>query len=321
MKRSLIIGGAGFVGHHLARHLHPDLNWQVAVTKLPNEQPNLPFADVYDLDILDAQETKKILFEFKPDYIFHLAAQSSAALSWEKPAMTVDINIKGTINVLEAVRSIDSFKTRILLIGSSEEYGRVTEAECPINEKQETRPCNIYAATKVCQETIGILYNKAYGIDMVATRSFNHIGPGQLDTFVVSDFCKQVAQIEAGKQDPIIKVGNLMARRDFSDVCDIVRAYSLIAEKGNSGEIYNVGSGKAVAIQEILEMILKQSAAEIKVVIDPVKFRPLDAPLNIADISKLHRATGWVPEITLATTITKTLNYWRKLVNGDTNLC
>ncbi|NLU25160.1 MAG: NAD-dependent epimerase/dehydratase family protein [Clostridiales bacterium] len=314
MKKALIIGGAGFVGQHLARHLHDDLGWQTAVTKLPFENPHVPFAEVYDLDILNQEAVTGLLTEVKPDYIFHLAAQSSAALSWKKPAMTVDINIKGAVNVLEAIRTLEN-QPRVLLIGSSEEYGKVSEAECPITERQEARPGNIYAATKVCQEMIGKLYADAYQMDVMATRSFNHVGPGQAPIFVVADFCKQVAEVEAGTHEPVLRVGNLAAARDFTDVRDVVRAYALLAQKGQRGEIYNGGTGRAVTIASILQMILGQSTAAIRVEKDPERFRPLDAPLNVADISKLQKDTGWQPEIPLETTIGDALNEWRKAVS------
>lgn len=310
MKKALIIGGAGFVGKHLARQLHED-GLAVAVTKLPFENPDLPFAEVYDLDILDAQATAELLGRTQPDRVFHLAAQASAALSWKKPAMTVDINIKGAVNVLEALRTLEK-KPRVLLIGSSEEYGKVTEAECPIAETQEARPGNIYAATKVCQEMIGRLYAEAYGMDVMATRSFNHVGPGQAPIFVVSDFCRQAALIEAGQQEAVIRVGNLAAKRDFTDVRDVVRAYALLMEKGERGEIYNVGTGRALAVQEILDEILRLSTASIRVERDESRFRPLDAPLNVADVSKLRRATGWEARIDLTDTLRDTLDYWRQ---------
>lgn len=313
MKKALIIGGAGFVGHYLARHLHNDKGWEVGVTKLPAEKPDLPFADILDLDILDPAATSELLCSFMPNYIFHLAAQSSAALSWKMPAMTVDINIKGTVNVLEAVRLLE-YKPRMLIIGSSEEYGKVTEAECPISEHNEIRPGNIYAVTKICQEMIGKLYFEAYCMEVIATRSFNHFGPGQSPVFVVADFCKQAAEIESGKRQPILKVGNLAAKRDFTDVRDVVRAYALLNERGTAGEVFNVGTGRSIAIQEIVDIIIKQSRTEITVEKDPEKFRPLDVTLNIADISKLNEATGWLPEIPLEITIADTLDYWRKSI-------
>ncbi|MBE6968985.1 MAG: GDP-mannose 4,6-dehydratase [Ruminococcaceae bacterium] len=310
MKKALIIGGAGFVGKHLAAHLYEE-GYAVSVTKLPFENPDLPYADLYDLDILDAEAVKRLLAELQPDCLFHLAAQASAAVSWQKPALTVDINVKGAVNVLEAVRMQEK-RPRLLLIGSSEEYGKVSETECPITEEQEARPGNIYAATKVCQEMIGRLYAEAYGMDVMATRSFNHVGPGQLPIFVVSDFCRQAALIEAGQQEAVIRVGNLAAKRDFTDVRDVVRAYALLMEKGKRGEIYNVGTGRALSVQEILDEILQLSSASIRVERDEKRFRPLDAPLNVADVTKLRTVTGWEPRIHIRETLRDTLDYWRK---------
>ena len=312
MKNALILGGAGFVGRHLAARLSEE-GYNVRVTKLPGESPEGLYGKAYDLDILDAEAVKSLLAALRPDCLFHLAAQSSAALSWKKPALTVDINVKGAVNVLEAVRELEK-RPRVLLIGSSEEYGAVSEAECPIAETQEPRPGNIYAATKVCQEMIGRLYAEAYGLDVMATRSFNHVGPGQLPAFVVSDFCRQAALIEAGRQEAVIRVGNLAARRDFTDVRDVVRAYVLLMEKGQRGEIYNVGSARALSVQEILDEILRLSTAEIRVERDEARFRPLDAPLNVADITKLRLCTGWAPQIDLRDTLRDTLNYWREAI-------
>ncbi len=313
MKRALIIGGGGFVGRHLTRHLRADRGWQVTVTQLPAAEPPLPDAETRELDILDAEAAAALLRAVRPDYVFHLAAQASAALSWKKPALTVDVNVKGAVNVLEAVRALDD-RPRVLLVGSSEEYGRVAEAECPVPETQELRPGNVYAVTKVCQEMLGRLYAEAYGLEVLATRSFNHIGPGQDPAFAAADFCRQTALIEAGKQERVIRVGNLAARRDFTDVRDVVRAYGLLAERGAAGEIYNVGSGRALAVGELLDAVVRLAKVDIIIEKDPERFRPLDVPLNVADVGKLRGATGWEPEIPLERTLADTLDYWRAAV-------
>lgn len=308
--KALIIGGAGFVGSYLIDHLINDCKWSVAVTKMQNEEINHKNIEVFDLNILNKDEIIVLLNSVKPDYIFHLAAQSSVAVSWKNPALTIDVNVKGAVNMLDAVRET-GYKPRILLIGSGEEYGHISEGETPINENNATRPGNIYAATKVAQNLIGKIYSNAYNMDIIMVRAFNHIGPNQLPTFVVADFCKQVAEIEKGFKEPVIKVGNLSAKRDFADVRDVVKAYAQIIQKGKSGETYNVGSGKAIAIEEILNMILSMSEADISVEIDENKLRPVDAPIIEADITKLTKTTGWQKQIQIEETIADTLNYWR----------
>lgn len=310
MKYALIIGAAGFVGGYLANHLRKECGWSVSVTKMSQEVCEIEDVLVYDLDILDAEAVQNLLIKIQPDYIFHLAAQSSVALSWKRPGLTVDVNVKGCINVLEAVRVME-VKPRVLLIGSSEEYGPVAEVENPVSEAKMPHPGNIYAATKACQNMIGKIYADAYQLDIMMVRAFNHIGPKQAPMFVVSDFCKQAVEIEKGLREPVMYVGNLSAKRDFTDVRDIVRAYALLMQKGRAGETYNVGSGKACSIKEILDKILKLSTAEIKVETDPAKLRPVDVPVVEADISKLVEETGWQQEIALEKTLEETLEYWR----------
>lgn len=312
-KKILIIGSAGFVGNHLIDYILANRNdWQITATKMPKEVIDKP-VDVRDLDITKPEEIDSLLDEVQPDYIFHLAAQSSVALSWRNPQLTININITGTVNLLDAVRKLEK-QPRMLLIGSGEEYGHVKPDEVPIKEDNNTRPGNIYAVTKVTQNMIGRLYYEAYGMDIMSTRSFNHTGPNQAPQFVVPDFCKQVAEIEKGKKEPVIYTGNLSAKRDFTDVRDVVRAYCLLMEKGRAGETYNVGCGNAIEIRAILDMILSHSEKEIRVETDPAKLRPVDVPIIEADITKLKEDTGWTPEISLDQTITETLDAYRNTV-------
>ena len=312
--KSLIIGGAGFVGAYLIRHLKEDLGHEVVVTKMPQESVSEDGVTVCDLNILEKDSIVNLLREVHPDYIFHLAAQSSVAVSWKNPQLTIDVNIKGGVNLLEALRELE-YKPRVLLIGSGEEYGHILPEESPIQEGNALRPGNIYAATKACQNMLGKIYADAYGLQVMMVRAFNHVGPNQAPMFVVADFCKQVAEIEAGKREPVMKVGNLSAKRDFADVRDVVRAYGMLIEKGEAGETYNIGSGHAIAVEEILQMIIANSSAEIKVEVDPAKLWPVDVPIIKADIGKLKVATGWKPRISLETTIRETLNYWKINVN------
>mgnify|MGYP000732063728 CR=1 FL=1 len=313
MKKALIIGAAGFVGQYLIEHLKSLKVYSITVTKLPKDNLESSGIEVFNLDILNQNEVLEILTKIKPDYIFHLAAQSSVALSWENPNLTIDINVKGSINLLNAIRKLD-YKPRILMIGSGEEYGYAMQEDIPIKEETILRPGNIYAASKVCQNMIGKIYSKAYDLDIVMVRAFNHVGPKQSSTFVVSEFCRQVAMIEKGLAEQTIKVGNINVRRDFTDVRDVVRAYELLIKYGNSGELYNVGSGQAVSIKNILDLILSKSTRKISICVDKNKFRPADVPIIQADISKLKKTINWLPEYSIERTIEDTLNFWRKNV-------
>jgi len=309
--KALIIGAAGFVGRHLINHLK-SLGWEVNATRLPNEEIKEDIPN-YELDILNQASISSLLDKMRPDYLFHLAAQSSVALSWEKPALTVDINVKGAVNLLEALRVMQN-PPRVLLIGSGEEYGYIIPEELPIKEDTLMRPGNIYACTKVAQDLLGQIYARAYKLEIIMVRAFNHTGPGQIDTFATAHFCKQIAEIEAGLRPPVIKVGNLSAKRDFTDVRDIVKAYALLIQKGKLGEAYNVGSGKAIAMQEILDMALFLAKTQIDVEQDPALMRVSDTPIIQADISRLTSVTGWKPEIPLCDTITDMLDDWRKKI-------
>jgi len=310
--KALVVGGGGFVGPYLVRHLTKDLGYDVTVTKTEKETLTIDSAVVRNLDILDKDQISELLCEEKPDYLFHLAAQSSVAYSWKNPTLTVDVNIKGCVNLLEAVKDADK-KPRVLLIGSGEEYGHIKKDECPIIEDNVLRPGNIYAATKSCQNMLGKIYSDAYGLDVMMVRAFNHIGPNQTPMFVVADFCKQVADIEKGKQEPVIYVGNLSAKRDFTDVRDVVKAYALLVKNGRRGETYNVGTGHAIEIRQILDEIIAMSDRDIEVKIDEKKLRPVDVPIIEPDIDKIRKEVGWQPVISLKQTLKETLEYWRSV--------
>lgn len=309
MKKGLVIGAAGFVGGYLINEMYHE-GWDVCATKLPHDNLTSTHAKVYDLNIMDKDAIVALLFEVRPDYIFHLAAQSSVGLAWKNPGLTVDVNIKGSINVMDSIREL-YYKPRVLLIGSGEEYGHIRPGETPITEDNLLRPGNIYAATKACQNMIANIYSKAYDMELMMVRAFNHIGPGQAPMFVVSDFCKQVAEIEKGLREPVMMVGNLAAKRDFTDVRDVVKAYVKLVQAGVPGETYNVGSGNAQEIRQILDLIVSMSEVEIAVEIDPNKIRPVDVPIIEADITKIHQLTEWAPKIPLKQTIQETLDYWR----------
>ena len=309
--KALVVGGGGFVGPYLVKHLKEEQGMEVYVTKTEKETLDMDCSGIYNLDILELSQVAELLNKIRPDYIFHLAAQSSVAYSWKNPGLTIDVNIKGCVNLLDGIRQLD-YKPRVLLIGSGEEYGHIKDGECPIVEDNVLRPGNIYAATKSCQNMLGKIYSDAYDMDVMMVRAFNHIGPNQTPVFVVADFCEQVADIENGQAEPVIYVGNLSARRDFTDVRDVVRAYAMLVKDGKRGETYNVGRGHAVAIQEILERIVALSDKDIEVRVDESKLRPVDVPIIEPDITKIRETVGWEPEIELETTLKETLEYWRR---------
>lgn len=309
--KSLIIGGSGFVGGYLIERLLSS-GYDVYVTKTINEKMNISTDyTVLDVDVRESKEISDILRSVKPDYIYYLAAQSSVKKSWENPVLTVDVNVKGVINLLNAVRDNCS-KAKVLIIGSGDQYGDV-DYNKPISENVQPKPQSVYGITKYAQEMFAQIYCRAYNLNVIMTRSFNHAGPKQLNNFVVADFCCQVAKIEKGLQKPIIKVGNLNAYRDFSDVRDIVRAYELLAEKGVSGEVYNVGSGNVIRISDILKYILQLSKIPIKIEVDELKFRPIDIESINVNVDKLS-LLGYKPEIGINKTIEDTLNYYREIL-------
>lgn len=307
--RALIIGAAGFVGGYLIRELE-SAGWEVCATCLPSEKIAGGCA-VYPLDILEKDTIAPLVDKVQPDIVYHLAAQSSVSVSWKKPQLTAEINIIGTINVLEALREVQKKDIRTILIGSGEEYGFIREGACPLSESEPLNPGNIYAATKACQGMLGEIYARAYKMDIVMVRAFNHSGPAQAPIFVISDFCRQIAEAEAGVRPAEMSVGNLSAKRDFTDVRDVVRAYRLLGEKGRSGQVYNVGRGRAVSIQYILDTALSFARTDITVKTDPARMRASDIPMIEPDVSRIFADTGWRAEISMEQTIEDALNYWR----------
>lgn len=312
--KALITGVNGFVGRYLSKYLFIQ-GIEIYGTYLRKANIDTINKDikVFNMDITNKDEVLKVLRKVEPDYIFHLAAQSSAGLSWKEPQMTMNVNINGTINLLEGVREL-RLKSRILLIGSSEEYGFVKPEDIPVNENQVLKPGNPYAISKIAQSMIGQVYSRAYDMDIVIVRAFNHIGPGQSPVFVVSDFAKRITEIEKRILEPVLLVGNLEAQRDFTDVRDIVRAYYQLALKGKKGEIYNVGTGNSYKIQYILDVLLSLSDAKIEVKTDPNRMRPSDVPIIQCDNTKLVNLTLWKPKYTIEETLKDVLNYWREIV-------
>ena len=315
--RVLITGVTGFVGSHmvdfLAKHhpaveVHGVRRWRSRTENIEHITAGLA---MHECDIRDASSVREVLEKVKPDRIFHLAAQSFVPTSWNAPEETLTTNLIGQLHILEGVRKL-GLKTRIQIAGSSEEYGLVHPDEIPIKETNPLRPLSPYAVSKVAQDMLAYQYYQSYGVDSVRTRAFNHEGPRRGPVFVTSNFCRQVAEIEKGKRDAVIHVGNLEAKRDFTDVRDIVRAYWLSLEKGKAGEIYNIGSGRCWEIREMLNLILSMTDRPIEVRQDPERMRPSDVQILLSDSTKFVRETGWKPEIPFEQTIRDLLNYWRE---------
>jgi GDP-4-dehydro-6-deoxy-D-mannose reductase len=264
-----------------------------------------------ECDLRDATSTRDTLEKVRPDYVFHLAAQSFVPTSWIAPTESLTTNVLGQVNIFEAVRKI-GLKCRIQLACSSEEYGMVYPDEVPIRETNPLRPLSPYAVSKVTQDMLGYQYWMSFKVDSVRTRGFNHEGPRRGPVFVASDFAKQIADIEKGRKPPVLNVGNLEAQRDFTDVRDMVKAYWLALEKCEPGEVYNICSGKAWKIQKVLDHLLAMSKVKIQVKEDPARLRPSDVPILLGDYSKFHKATGWEPTIPFEKTLADMLEYWRE---------
>lgn len=274
-------------------------------------RPNM--VNLVEADIADAYSMQKLIGAVQPDRIFHLAAQSFVPASWHYPAQTLELNILGQLNVFEAVRTA-GIDPLIQIAGSSEEYGMVLPDEVPIKESNPLRPLSPYAVSKVGQEMLAYQYHMSYGLKTVVTRGFNHTGPRRGHVFVTSNFAMQVARIEKGLQPPVLYVGDLTSKRDWTDVRDMVKAYWLCLEKGIPGEVYNIGSGVAREVQEMLDVLLSMSQIKIDVKQDPARMRPSDVKILWADYGKFHAATGWRPEISFEKTMEDLLDYWRKRV-------
>lgn len=317
--RVLITGITGFAGSHLADYIlanHPDvevfgtIRWRSRRENICHIEQKI---GLFEADLKDIVSLQKCLAEIKPDRIFHLAAQSFVPTSWNCPAETFSINSIGEINLFEAILSLE-LSPKIQIAGSSEEYGFVYPDELPMKETNPLRPLSPYAVSKVAQDLLGWQYFKSYGLRIVRTRGFNHTGPRRGEVFICSNFTKQIAEIEKGKREPVIYVGNLEAKRDFSDVRDIVRAYWLSLEKGEEGEVYNIGSGKFYAMKEVLDMILSLSKVNVKVEVDPRRLRPSDVPILFSDCTKFVNLTGWKPKIPFRVSLQDLLDYWRERV-------
>jgi GDP-4-dehydro-6-deoxy-D-mannose reductase len=313
--RVLVTGVTGFAGSHLVDHMlgmsgveiHGLYRWR---SPLDNIQHALDRIHLHECDLRDAFSTRDMIEEIRPDRIFHLAAQSFVPTSWTAPTESLTTNIIGQLNVFEAVRKI-GIEPRIQLACSSEEYGLALEHELPITEENPLRPLSPYAVSKVGQDMLGYQYFMSYRMPIIRTRGFNHEGPRRPPVFVVSDFAMQVAAIERGTRPPVLRVGNLDAQRDFTDVRDMVRAYWLALEKGRPGDVYNICSGESHSIRQVVDLLLGMTRVQIKVETDKRRLRPSDVPVLRGDCTKFQRETGWRAEIPFARTVEDLLDYWR----------
>jgi len=315
--RALITGITGFAGSHLADFIletHPEVDvyglvrWRSRMENIRHIQDRIHLVEA---DLKDMVSLKKALAEIEPDRIFHLAAQSFVPTSWRCPGETFAINSIGQINLFEAVLDL-GLTPRIQIAGSSEEYGLVHPDEVPMKESNPLRPLSPYAVSKVAQDFLGYQYFMSYGLHIVRTRGFNHTGPRRGEVFICSNFARQIVEIEKKLRDPVLFVGNLEAKRDFTDVRDTVRAYWLSLEKGEAGEVYNIGTGVAYTAREILDKLLALTEEDVRVEVDPLRLRPSDVMILLSDTSKFRTISGWEPLIPFEQSLQDLLEYWRE---------
>ena len=308
MSRYLITGVQGFVGRYLVEYLQVrEVDAKIAGIDIAKESDMK--IEYHSLDLSDKGQTAQIIQSFKPDYIVHLASISSVGQSWQDPAQCFKNNTNIMLNILEAVRQ-QNLKTRILSIGSSEEYGDYEVEQMPLSEDYKLEPQNPYAVAKLSQEMLGKVYT-ALGVDVVMTRSFNHIGPRQSDRFVVPSFIKQLVAISEGKQTQM-QVGNIDVSRDFTDVRDVVAAYYTILHKGKSGEVYNVCSGHAHKLSEIITTAENILGIKANIEVDRNRLRPNDTMLIFGNNQKIKEELGWQPQYSFEQTIKDIITYWQQ---------
>ncbi len=314
--KALITGITGFAGSHLAEYLlaeHPDVEvfgtyrWRSRMDNVEHLRSKVKFLEA---DLRDYTSMYNVLERSRPDFIFHLAAQSFVPSSWTAPNETLTTNIAGQTNLFEAIRAL-KIDPVVQIACSSEQYGLVLPDEVPIKETNPLRPLSPYAVSKVAQDLLGYQYFQSYGLKVVRTRGFNHTGPRRGHVFVTSNFCNQVASIELGLQEPVIRVGNIEAIRDFTDVRDMVRAYWLAVTRGKPGEVYNIATGSGIRISELLDRIIALANVEVRIEVDPERLRPSDVEILIGDATRFKEDTGWEPRIPFDQTLRDLLAYWR----------
>lgn len=320
-KKVLITGIAGQTGSHLADYIlenHPD--WEVHGTvryrsDLTNLNGCIEKLNLHECELRDAHNVNRVIEKINPGRVFHLAATSFVRASWDQPADIINNNVNSQVNLFEALVRFAP-KARVQVACSSEQFGEVFEDEVPITEDNELRPLSPYAVSKCAQENIAYQYYKSYGLHTIITRTFNHTGPRRGDCFVESSFSKQVAMIEAGLQEPLIKHGNLEAVRDYTDARDVAAAYWTAMDECNPGEPYNICSSMRISIGDLLQLFIGLSTfdGEIKTEVDPDRLRPSDVVLLYGDSTKFQQTTGWIPKYNLERTMGDLLDAWRKKV-------
>lgn len=318
-KNILITGISGFAGSYLAEHLVGEKNFNVSGTYLNKDSlSNLNQVKgkitLKQIDLLDKDAILDLIKNIKPVRVFHLAALSSPFYSFANPAEVITNNINAQINLLEALRKTNLSETRILIVSSADIYGMADKKQLPIAEKCELKPASPYSVSKLSQDFLGLSYFLSYGMKIIRVRPFNHIGPRQSSGFVISSICKKIAEIEKGKIEPVLHVGNIEARRDFTDVRDMIKAYSLIISKGKIGDVYNIGSDRSYRISDLLDKLISFSGKKIVIRVDPKLLRSSDPPSLLADSRKIRELTLWKPEIPIEKSLKDTLDYWRNIV-------
>jgi GDP-mannose 4,6-dehydratase len=320
----LITGITGFVGSHLADYLLKETDAMIhGLTRWRSPKENILHLVDHDRivlehgDLTDFSSLYRIIKNVRPNYIFHLAAQSYVPYSFNVPAATLDSNVVGTCNLLEVIKLVkidDGYDPIVHICSSSEVYGQVREEDIPIKEDCPFRPASPYAVSKTGEDMLGLQYWVSWNIKTIRTRMFTHTGPRRGDVFVVAAFAKQIAKIEEGLQKPIIKVGNLDSVRTFADVRDTVKAYWLLVNKCDPGDVYNIGGNITMTIRDMLTMLLNKSykLKDIKIEVDPNLLRPSDVTLQVPCVDKFVNKTGWKPEIEFDKTLQDTLDFWRE---------
>jgi GDP-4-dehydro-6-deoxy-D-mannose reductase len=314
--RVLITGINGFVGVYLADYLLAQGRYELwGLTRAPGRLPPALHGRIAELhaDLCDRAAVQRALDAARPALIFHLAGQAFVPASFDDPAATLQTNLIGALHIFQGMLALQ-LSARVLVVGTYEEYGRIDAKDLPISEACPLRPVNPYGVSKAAQSLLALQYHLSHGLDTVRVRPFAHIGPGQSARFVTAAFARQIARIEQGLQPATVQVGNLSAHRDFTDVRDIVRAYALLAEHGEAGAVYNLGSGQAVMVRDLLDSLIALSSAEVEVRPNPELMRPIDMPLVVCDARRLRERTGWTPSIPLQQTLQDILDHWRAVV-------
>lgn len=312
MATYLITGANGFCGRHLV-NIIPRHNEIFGISRnIPEELISMhPHVTYERLNLLDHSSIYEFLKKYTPDYIIHLAAESSVASSWKGPVNMLNNNLISQINIFEVLRELELNETKIVIACSSEEYGLVKESNLPVNESCNFNPLSAYAVSKIAQDMSAYQYYQSYGMNIIRARCFNLIGPGQATYYALSSFAKQIADIEKGQRENTISVGNLDVVRDYTDVRSAMDAYYQIVTKSKSGYVYNICSGNGYNLKDLLDYLISLSESDIKIKIDPSRLRPSDLPVMIGDNTKIKNEIGWEPKIDIYESLIDLLNYWR----------